>query len=234
MNEPAQQISEHQHRHGVAGNFYYLLAGLLITLLGLPFGSRVPEMGLHSMTIFFCLFMLLAVWSLAASRRLFQSGAVLVLCIFTLAGFDMIFGSSRTLDMLSLLLMMTFCCLSCYIAARNIFVIHRVDLNALVGAFCVYLLLGLMWAMFYSVLLILDWGTFTGIHKGQNLDVFPDLVYFSFVTLASLGYGDISPVGGLTRTLAYLETVTGQFYLAVMVAGLVGAYRDRTKTGATN
>lgn len=231
MGNNAGQIRHSQSRYGGGGNFYYLLAGLLITLLGLPFGSKVPGMGLHSMTLFFSLFMLLAVWSLAASRRIFQLGALLVLCIFSIVGIDIFIGFSRTLDILSLLLMTIFCSLSCYIATFNVFVMHRVDFNSLVGAFCVYLLLGVMWSLFYCASFILGWGAFSGINDAQGLEVFPDLVYFSFVTLASLGYGDIFPVGELTRTLAYLEAVTGQFYLAVMVAGLVGAYSVGQKRG---
>jgi len=231
MGNHVEQTRHSQSRHGVGGNFYYLLAGLLITLLGLPFGSKVPGMGLHSMTLFFSLFMLLAVWSLAASRRIFQLGALLVLCIFSIVGIDVFIGFSRTLDILSLLLMTMFCSLSCYIAAFNVFVMHQVDFNSLVGAFCVYLLLGVMWALFYCALFILGWGAFSGINDAQGQEVFPDLVYFSFVTLASLGYGDIFPIGELTKTLAYLEAVTGQFYLAIMVAGLVGAYSVGQKRG---
>jgi hypothetical protein len=47
------------------------------------------------------------------------------------------------------------------------------------------------------------------------------LTYYSFVTLTTVGYGDINPVSPATRTLAWMEAVTGQFYLAVIVAGLV-------------
>ena len=47
------------------------------------------------------------------------------------------------------------------------------------------------------------------------------MTYYSFVTLTTVGYGDISPVSPATRTLAWVEAITGQFYLAVIVAGLV-------------
>ncbi|MGR9037551.1 MAG: ion channel, partial [Gammaproteobacteria bacterium] len=50
------------------------------------------------------------------------------------------------------------------------------------------------------------------------------LLYFSFVTLASLGYGDITPLAPLARTLAYLEAIGGQLYIAIMLAGLVGLF----------
>ena len=49
------------------------------------------------------------------------------------------------------------------------------------------------------------------------------LSYYSFITLATVGYGDVTPITPLARTLAWMEAVTGQFYLAVLVAGLVGS-----------
>jgi hypothetical protein len=48
------------------------------------------------------------------------------------------------------------------------------------------------------------------------------LSYYSFITLATVGYGDVTPATALARTLAWIEAITGQFYLAVLVAGLVG------------
>ena len=55
------------------------------------------------------------------------------------------------------------------------------------------------------------------------------LTYFSFVTLTTVGYGDISPVSPAARTLAWTEAVTGQFYLAVIVAGLVSVLAAKGK-----
>ena len=58
----------------------------------------------------------------------------------------------------------------------------------------------------------------------------PELMYFSFVTIPSLGYGDITPLKPIARTFAYLEAIVGQFYVAVLVAWLVGMYlSDKTQ-----
>ncbi len=65
-------------------------------------------------------------------------------------------------------------------------------------------------------------GAFTSVEPGDWPQSFPEFVYFSFVTLTTLGYGDISPVGPFARFLVYLEAICGQLYLAIMVAGLVG------------
>ncbi len=51
-----------------------------------------------------------------------------------------------------------------------------------------------------------------------------DFIYFSFVTLATLGYGDIVPLSATARALSIIEAVFGQFYIAILVAGLVAAY----------
>ena len=57
------------------------------------------------------------------------------------------------------------------------------------------------------------------------------LTYYSFVTLTTVGYGDVSPVSAAARTLAWVEALTGQFYLAVIVAGLVSVMAAGGKRG---
>lgn len=212
-----------------SGNFRYLFIGLLAMLLTMPFSSNLPGAGRYSLTLLFCLFMLTSIWSLIGSKRVFRFGIFLVVAIAGLAGANFCLGASQELEIIGLGLMLVFCCLSCLIAARNVFIWHQVDLNSLVGAFCVYLLQGLIWALLYRLLHISGWVSFIGNISDQSEKLLSDLVYFSFVTLASLGYGDISPNSGLAKTLAYLEALVGQFYLAVMVASLVGVYSSGRK-----
>lgn len=207
-----------------AGNFWYLFCGLLLTLLITPLTANLPVIGRYSMTLIFNLFMLISVWSLTASTRIFRLGIWLTVSISGAIGLQVLTGESQFLELSALLLMLTFCIISCFIAAKNVFTMHKVNLSSLIGAFCVYLLLGLIWALLYRLLLLFDWGSLTGNITADEQTLFADLLYFSFVTLASLGYGDIVPVGGMTKTFAYLEAITGQFYLAVMVASLVGVF----------
>lgn len=215
-----------------SGNFWYLFAGLLFVLLALPFMSVLPSIGHYSVILIFNLSMLISVWSMSASRRIFHIGILLVAAIFVITAIK-VFGGHQILEPLRFLLVLIFDILSCLIAARNVFVLHRADLNSLVGAFCVYLLLGLIWAIMYQLLHLFGWATFSG-SLGDGQPLFPALTYFSFVTLAGLGYGDIVPVGAFVRTFAYLEAVIGQFYLAVMVATLVGNYSSRRTNGRSS
>lgn len=207
-----------------SGNFAYLFFGLLLFFLAAPYNHLLPGVGHYSIVLLFTLFMLVAVWSLSSSHHTYRLGALLALCISGISTINFFIGYSNFLMMTGYCLLLTFCCLSCWIAARNIFVLHQVNFNSLIGAFCVYLLLGLIWAILYALLLLNGWADFSGNITHQPNRLFPEMLYFSFVTLVSLGYGDIAPASSLVRTLAYLEAVLGQFYLAVMVASLVGAF----------
>jgi len=114
----------------------------------------------------------------------------------------------------------------------EIFSKHVITLDLIYGSICVYLLIGVAWANVYAVLENISPGSFNFplpylqanpslIESETHLSL---LLYFSFVTLATLGYGDITPMTPPAQSLAALESITGQFYLAILVARLVGIY----------
>ncbi|MCP5148892.1 MAG: two pore domain potassium channel family protein [Pseudomonadales bacterium] len=112
-----------------------------------------------------------------------------------------------------------------YNAAQQVLLSPQVKTNVIVGAMAIYLLLGLIWASLYALVLLFEPEALHGLQLVEETSDFPKLLYFSYVTLTTLGYGDISPAMPLTRTLAYLEAITGTFYLAIVVASLIGARR---------
>jgi uncharacterized membrane protein len=77
-------------------------------------------------------------------------------------------------------------------------------------------------------------GSFAGLSPQDGRGWDSAWLYFSFVTMTTLGYGDISPVTATARALAYSQAVFGQFYIAVLVAGLVGAYIARRQSETDN
>jgi hypothetical protein len=105
-------------------------------------------------------------------------------------------------------------------------------LDSIFGAICGYLLLGVAWALVYVMLyqaspesFQLSDASMTQLERGiPSRYVF---IYYSFVTLTTVGYGDINPLSTPARTLAWLEAVTGQLYLAVLIAGLIGALASK-------
>jgi len=89
----------------------------------------------------------------------------------------------------------------------------------------VYLLLGVIWGLTYSMLELAMPGSFDGFSAWGERGWDSEWLYFSFVTMTTLvGYGDLLPISATARALAYLQAVFGQFYIAVLVAGLVSAY----------
>ena len=111
----------------------------------------------------------------------------------------------------------------------------EVTSDRIAGAVVVYLFLGLAWAMLYAVLAILQPGAFDApaallVGPAAERTEF-GFIYYSFVTLTTLGYGEITPVSSAARTLAWLEAVVGQLYVAILVARLVALeiYASRTE-----
>ena len=106
---------------------------------------------------------------------------------------------------------------------RHIFRQKDVSSETIYGAIVVYILLGIMWVFLYTLAELLHPGSFS---LGAVLDAESkkSLFFFSFVTLTTLGYGDITPVSGPARSLAMLEAIVGQMYIAVLIARLVGMH----------
>jgi hypothetical protein len=104
---------------------------------------------------------------------------------------------------------------------------HQVNADTVFGALCAYLLIGVATAQAYFIMETLQPRSFKASADVTAEFVDPDtraasLMYYSFTTLTTSGFGDIVPDTPLTRTLSWMEAVAGQFYLAVLVAGLVG------------
>jgi hypothetical protein len=95
----------------------------------------------------------------------------------------------------------------------------RVDGERICAALCVYLLAGIAFGGVFAALEVAAPGSLAG--AGDDIG---SAVYFSFMTLTSVGYGDIAPAGSAARAVAMLEAVFGQLYLAVLVARLVSLY----------
>ncbi len=96
----------------------------------------------------------------------------------------------------------------------------KITADVIAGAICGYLLIGLMWASFFAILETLQPGSFqVPDYLSTDSSLF---TYYSYVTLTTLGFGDIVPMTNQARSLSVLESVVGPIYLAVVVARLVG------------
>ncbi len=100
---------------------------------------------------------------------------------------------------------------------------QEVTSNTIYAAIVVYLLIAIMWAFIYSVLESINPGSFA-ISESQIEVERPLFIYYSFITITTLGYGDITPVTATANSFSFLEAVIGQIYLVVLVARLVGMH----------
>jgi hypothetical protein len=103
-----------------------------------------------------------------------------------------------------------------------------VTTQTVLGALCIYILIGLVFANAdYGVQLVSGHSFFAQAgHHGPA-----DFAYFSYITMATVGYGDLTPTIGLPRTNAVLEALIGQIFLVVLVARLVGMYTPTFRLG---
>jgi hypothetical protein len=108
------------------------------------------------------------------------------------------------------------------VAARAVFAPGRVNYHRVIGAVLLYLNIGVVFAALFCFVALLVPNAFNGLGPlHDNLAVASNLIYFSFVTLTTIGYGDIVPLHPFARGLSNVEAIIGQLYPATLLARLV-------------
>ncbi|MBV1699876.1 MAG: two pore domain potassium channel family protein [Hyphomicrobiales bacterium] len=108
------------------------------------------------------------------------------------------------------------------VVARAVFARGPVTYHRIIGAILLYMSIGLIFTSLFCFVALFEPNAFTGLERLQdNLAVAGNLTYFSFVTLTSVGYGDIVPLHPFARGLANVEAVIGQLFPATLLARLV-------------
>ena len=114
---------------------------------------------------------------------------------------------------------------------KDVFSGQRITSEQVFGAVCAYLLIGFLFANIYGFIDLADRDAFA-VSDALNAELiverdqqnFSIYSYFSFVTMSTLGYGDIAPVSPVARSFAWIQAVLGQLYLAITIAALVGIH----------
>lgn len=203
-------------------NFIGLLIGQLILIFTMPAIHYLDEsLSKFILHMAFIGMMLLTIIGNKSDSQWFKSIIVLaalevVIFIFALLLNDI------TLTFIAISLSLVFLITSTGVAFNSVFFSQKTTLNHLVGASCIYLLLGIIWSILYSNLYFISQGSFTGLTDQDSRLHFSEFMYYSYVTLTTLGFGDITPISPIAKTLSFLQAVTGQLYLTIMVAGLIG------------
>jgi len=124
-----------------------------------------------------------------------------------------------------LTLLLAFLISAAWLVGKQVLLTGTVDLNIIVGSVALYIMIGYIFSILYTLLLEFSPYAFKGIEAAAWYDNLSTTTYFSFVTLTTLGYGDISPATPMAEVLVILEAITGMFYLASIVASLIGTMR---------
>jgi hypothetical protein len=170
--------------------------------------------------------LLVATTKMAQIESWVWPSAVLMVCAVVCAVLSIFFPNAIVVGLKWIILAAFFglCAIGLFSYLRKA---HTINDGHLYTAISIYLLLGLQWFGIYSAIDVLSPGSIqhsAAIKAGRHAE----LLYFSLVTLSTIGYGDVVPVQGEVRILAALEGVAGVLYIAITVALLVSAYRPRS------
>ena len=196
--------------------YHVLLVLLFWMLLAQPGGRSGPNPSLVGTLVTTGVFAV-ALVAVAGNRKVLIVGGVLLVPSVIFAVFEVsthwsqsLVGQGAALAFLALITW-TFMC--------RIFSQQTVTGATLSAAACVYLFLGIAWSFAYQMVATLEPASFTGLVDPQR-----ELFYFSFVTLTTLGFGDITPASPTARALVMVEALAGQLFLVITIARLVTLY----------
>ena len=217
--------------------FTYLLIVLLLNILFLPalISFRLeefPNIGVILTSAAFTLLMLFAIVVTSANRFIIILAIAIVLPNLILLWLRIGIEEEDWRFMLRNILDVAFLSLVTVLIIRYIFSTKRITFDYINAALCVYLILGLLWVSLYEIAENIEPGSFVLPNDGladfsgdeNHGDILVRKIYFSFVTLLTLGYGDVVPIHSIARLLAIMEALIGQIFLVVLVARLVGIH----------
>lgn len=207
-------------------NCFTLLISLLSLMLLYPYLEK-GAWGPRIMSLLGSATLLAGVWAVHSKRKNFLIALWLALPTLT-ANWSYHFTQHPHLGLLTLFLSLGFYAYTTVAILSYVLKDGEVTSDKIYGAICGYLLLGISWGILYNFLEVIHPGSFQMIRANVTETGnfrWGDLIFFSFVTLTTVGYGDITPITAQTRSLAMVEAITGVLYVATLVARLVGLYR---------
>ena len=212
-----------------------LLFLVLLMIVGEPMfaGHRLAQ-GLASASM--SLVLLAALYTLNVSPTYFTVGIVLMVPAFV-TRWALHWYRAPELEVFAALSASAFLFITVVGLVREIFSVKRVTLDTISASICAYLLMGMAWAFLFAVVAMEHPGSFSRVLlvHSQASPMFMSLhnfFYYSFVCLTTTGFGDIAPASDAARALSILESVTGQMYLAILIARLVSLEVAQSMLGA--
>ncbi len=209
----------------------WLFVSLLLFLLSHPVFADQESL---SLDILFSAMLIAGAYAVSHQRRVLVIAIVLALPTLALWWGIRVVPSTPAV-LVGLILSTVFFLFVLIVLLHNIINRDQVGADVIYAAMSAYLLLGVTWSFFYALMEIITPGAFnfgalgTQLESGAPHGQLRLLTYYSLVTLSTLGYGDITPVTSLARSFSAMEAVTGQLFIAVLLARLVGLHIAQKK-----
>jgi hypothetical protein len=210
------------------GRFLFLFICILFLMALRPFLSHVDQRNMI-LELFFSAVLISGIYAVSENRRTFFISLIIGIPAI-LAQWTTYIPKIHSFPIAAEVLSIVF---FAYVSANILAFIFReknVTTDLIIGAICAYFLVGLFWSSIYTIMEMVQPGSFLipeGVgHPGSLFN------YYSFVTLTTLGYGDVTPLSEAARSLSVLEAAMGQLYIAVLIARLVGLHIAQTSMSA--
>ena len=212
----------------------YSFQGLLVTILFIMIAYPLLPPSNLTRLIFQILItgiLIFSIYSLIQNKRQFTIGLFLAVPALAL-GWIGLYTSAHFITIAGLMFRILFFGYIIFVFLTSIFKSKEITSDLIYGSICIYFLIGFEWSFIYSLSEVMKPGSFelssiiqgTEITANDTHSIYPHFIYFSFTTLTTLGYGDILPRTLSSKFLTSLEAITGQFYVAVLVARLVALH----------
>jgi hypothetical protein len=212
-----RRLKSYRNEAGLSIFLFLIILGLFLA----PFINSLPVRLLAS--LFFSLLMVVGVWDISPHPLARFLAGIVAGAAIVLRWLTHIMPSPEIQIWSSVVSLVFMVMLTMVILSKVFSDSGTVNMQRVLGAIAAYLLFGLTWSVIYGLLAQLIPGAFSHTAAGAiySADDRASITYFSFVTLTTLGYGDITPTHEISRMFALMEALTGQLYPATLLARLV-------------
>lgn len=202
-------------------NFLYLFLSLIVFLFSAAVVAEYPgSIGEDIFSIVTMLMLIVSIKSLK-SEKTWMWAVYALIALFIILTASAKFFEHQVTVYFTLAILLIFFIGSFMMAAKQVLFVGDIDGNKIIGSLSLYILLGLVWAVIYLMLVVMDPSAFSGVEESTWQQGFSRIAYYSFVTLTTLGYGDILPTNHVAEFFVYMEAIIGVFYMAIIVSSLI-------------
>jgi voltage-gated potassium channel len=202
---------------------HYLLASIFLVFFLGPIGFDYGLLSIINLEILFLIILTFSIFLHEHNSKLFKLTVIsLLIILINILFFDInqsIFQYFLKIFIISVTIIELF---------KEIIRAKKIDFHIISSAISIYILIGIFWYLLFMFLLMVDPDSFyfRNLNK-ENLSV--DMIYFSFTTLTTLGYGDITPVSYTAKMWSITEAMIGVMFLAVMISRVVSLFGSKKK-----